>query len=259
MAVILIFLAVHWMGSIFFQTTFLHRYCAHRMFTMTPRWERLFHLSSFIVLGSSYLTPRAYAILHREHHAFSDAERDPHSPHAFPNAFAMMWRTKMRYGAIVARRSKVEARFEGGYPEWPSLERFGEAYATRIGWGVLYFLVYLAFAPHWLFFLLLPIHWFLGPIHGAIVNWCGHKYGYRNFATPDRSRNTLVLDVLTLGELFQNNHHRFPMAPSFAARWFEFDPGYLGILALSWLRIVKMQPVVQKARLRGPTEILKPA
>jgi len=31
----------------------------------------------------------------------------------------------------------------------------------------------------------------MGPIHGAIVNWAGHKYGYQNFDNGDRSRNTL--------------------------------------------------------------------
>ena len=47
----------------------------------------------------------------------------------------------------------------------------------------LYTAFYVAFAPHWSLFLLLPVHFLMGPIHGAIVNWCGHKYGYRNFDT----------------------------------------------------------------------------
>jgi stearoyl-CoA desaturase (Delta-9 desaturase) len=245
---IAVFFTAHWLASILFQTVFLHRYCAHRMFTMSPLWERLFHLGAFVALGSSYLAPRAYAILHREHHAFADAEGDPHSPHTFRTIFGMMWRTRQRYGAIVERRAVVEPRFEGGCPEWPALERFGEAFPTRIAWGVLYTLVYVAFAPHWAYFVLLPAHWLMGPIHGAIVNWCGHKYGYRNFATPDRSRNALPFDLLTMGELFQNNHHRYPMAPNFAARWFEVDPGYLAVRILFWLGIVHMRAHVQKAR-----------
>ena len=86
----------------------------------------------------------------------------------------------------------------------------------------------------------------MGPIHGAIVNWCGHKYGYATFSNGDRSKNTLNLDFITMGELFQNNHHRYPTRPNFAVRWFEIDPGYQVIRILSWLRIVdlgKRQPL----------------
>jgi stearoyl-CoA desaturase (delta-9 desaturase) len=77
----------------------------------------------------------------------------------------------------------------------------------------------------------------MGPIHGAIVNWAGHKYGYRNFATRDQSRNVLVWDVVTLGELFQNNHHRHAQSANFAQRVFEWDPAYGVIRVLSALGI----------------------
>jgi stearoyl-CoA desaturase (delta-9 desaturase) len=90
----------------------------------------------------------------------------------------------------------------------------------------------------------------MGPIHGAIVNWCGHKYGYRNFETTqsDKSRNTLIFDFVTMGELFQNNHHKFGMSPNFAARKFEIDPTYPVIKLLAWLKIVDLGPSPQWAR-----------
>src|SRR5580658_1348377 len=69
--VIAIFFVAHWQISVFFQTFFLHRYGAHRMFTMSKGWERFFHLCTYMTQGSSYLCPRAYAILHRMHHAYS--------------------------------------------------------------------------------------------------------------------------------------------------------------------------------------------
>ncbi len=65
------------------RSLFLHRYAAHRMYTMGPRTERALHLLTYLLQGSSYLSPRAYAILHRQHHAYSDTEKDPHSPHYY--------------------------------------------------------------------------------------------------------------------------------------------------------------------------------
>jgi stearoyl-CoA desaturase (delta-9 desaturase) len=82
------------------------------------------------------------------------------------------------------------------------------------------------FAPHWAFYFLLPIHFLIGPIQGSIVNWFGHKSGYRNSQTPDDSRNTLMVDVFLMGELYQNNHHAFPNDPNFAKRPWELDLGY---------------------------------
>jgi stearoyl-CoA desaturase (delta-9 desaturase) len=81
--IIFLFLILHWYLSLFGQTFFLHRYGAHKMFTMNKFWEKFFYLFAWITQGSSYLNPRAYAILHRMHHAYSDTEKDPHTPHFF--------------------------------------------------------------------------------------------------------------------------------------------------------------------------------
>jgi stearoyl-CoA desaturase (delta-9 desaturase) len=205
---------------------------------MSKRTERVFHFLTWIVQGSSYLSPRAYAILHRMHHAYSDTEKDPHSPIVYPNFFEMMWRTKSMYQQFKNRMVEPEARFDGGYPEWPLIDKWGTTWPVSIAFGTLYTFYYMAFATHWWQFLLLPIHWLLGPIHGAIVNWAGHKVGYQNFDNGDGSRNTLVFDVLTMGELFQNNHHKFGQSPNFAARWFEIDPAWQAIRVLGWLKII---------------------
>jgi stearoyl-CoA desaturase (delta-9 desaturase) len=81
----------------------------------------------------------------------------------------------------------------------------------------------------------------MGVIHGAIVNWCGHRYGYRNYRTRDGSRNALPIDFLMMGELYQNNHHRHPKEVNFAARWFEVDPAYPIIWFLKQMRIVRYE------------------
>jgi stearoyl-CoA desaturase (delta-9 desaturase) len=134
----------------------------------------------------------------------------------------------------------AQKRFTGNYPVWERFERFSDRWAPRILWSLLVGLFYWQFAAAWWMFLLLPVHFLMGPLHGAIVNWCGHKYGYVNFNTRDRSRNTLNVDILLMGELFQNNHHKFPGRPNFAVRWFEIDPTYFLILLLDWVGIIRL-------------------
>ena len=238
--VIICFFIAHWQLSVFFQSFFLHRYGAHKQFEMSRGWERFFHLSTYLVQGPSFLSARAYAILHRMHHAFSDTAKDPHSPENYKNVVTMMLATKKRYDAFAYRREEPEARFEGGVPDWPALDRLSQSWVMRILWGAAYTLVYVKFVTAPWMWALLPLHYIMGPLHGAIVNWCGHRYGYRNFANADVSRNTLVADVLTAGELFQNNHHKFPMSPNFAARWFEIDPSYQVMRVLNAVGIIDM-------------------
>ena len=253
MAIALFFL-VHWHLSVFCQTFFLHRYGAHAQFSMSQGWQRFFHLLTFVSQGSSYLNPRGYAVLHREHHAFSDTEKDPHSPHFHRNVVAMMKHTLGRYQDHSHKRVVPEARFDLPAPEWPALDRFGRSWVSHLLFMGLYTAYYAYFATQWWMFLLLPVHFMMGPVHGAIVNWCGHKYGYRNFDTTreDKSRNTLVFDFVTMGELFQNNHHKFGMSPNFAARRFEIDPTYPIIRLLAWLKIVDLGPSPQWARYPAP-------
>ncbi len=247
--IIVLFFVAHWQLSVFFQTFFLHRYGAHRQITMSKGWERFFYLCTYVAQGSSFLTPRAYAILHRMHHAFSDTPRDPHSPTNHTGLMAMMLATKKSYDDFAYRRVEPEARFDGGIPEWPAVDKLGQSWVMRLAWVGAYTAFYVKFATAPWMFALLPLHFIMGPIHGAIVNWCGHKYGYKNFDNGDQSRNTLVFDFVTLGELFQNNHHKFGMSPNFAARRFEVDPAYVVIRVMAWLGIVE---IATTQRMRWP-------
>ncbi|EYF03233.1 acyl-CoA desaturase [Chondromyces apiculatus] len=244
---IALFLVAHSTLAVFFQTFFLHRYASHRMFTCSPGWERVFFVLTWMTQGASFLIPRAYAVLHRMHHAYSDTPKDPHSPRHASGFLAMMWATKVQYFAILRGEEKPEARFEGGYPEWALLEKVGDSWVSRIAWGAGYTVFYGVFATAWWQFLLLPVHYLMGPIHGAIVNWCGHRYGYRNFDSDDDSRNTLVFDFVTLGELFQNNHHKYGQRANFAVRWFEVDPAYQVMRVMHWMGIIRLGEKPQAA------------
>lgn len=241
--IILIFFLCHWFLSLFFQTFFLHRYSSHKMFKMNPFWEKFFYMATFLAQGSSFLNPRAYAIMHRMHHAYSDTEKDPHSPHFFKDVIGMMIQTKNIYLNYVKFKIEPEPAFRDNYPTWPLIDRIGDLWITRSIFMVAYIAFYIQFAEYWWMFLLLPIHFLMGPIHGAVVNWCGHKYGYSNYDNHDHSKNTLPLDFLMLGELFQNNHHKKPNNVNFALKWYEFDPSFPVIKILHHLRIIRLRKV----------------
>jgi stearoyl-CoA desaturase (delta-9 desaturase) len=130
-------------------------------------------------------------------------------------------------------------------PRWKTLDNLGNNSFTRLGFILAYILFYLYFAPSAWYFLLLPIHIFMGPIQGAIVNWCGHKYGYSNYDNGDHSKNSEPLGIFLLGELFQNNHHRFPTNANFAKKWFEIDPTYQIMRLMNAMRIIKLKNQMQ--------------
>jgi len=239
--VILIFFLAHWFLSLFCQTFFLHRYASHKMFTMNKFWERFFYGFTVIVQGSSFLNPRAYAIMHRMHHAYSDTEKDPHSPHFFKDVWHMTMHTKEIYLDYAKYNVEPDKAFRGKYPEWRLLDRISNSWTVRILFGIGYLLFYIHFATHWWMFLLLPIHFFMSPIHGALVNWCGHKYGYSNYDNEDHSKNTLPVDIFLMGELMQNNHHKSPNRINFAKKWYEIDPTYPVILLLDKVRIIHLK------------------
>ena len=158
---VLIFFISHWYLSLFSQTFFHHRYAAHKMFTMNKFWERFFYLFSWIAQGSSYLTPRPYAILHRMHHAYSDTEKDPHSPHFFKNLFSMMKTTLITFKGLNRNTLKVDAKFEKNIPQWKAIDWMANKWTSRILFGIGYLVFYIFFATQWWMYLLLPIHFLM--------------------------------------------------------------------------------------------------
>ena len=238
--VILLFFVALWYSSLFFQTFFQHRYAAHGAFQMSSRWERFFFILTYVTQGSSYMSPRAYAIMHRMHHAFTDTEKDPHSPNFSSNIFSMMWRTRNIYEGIYTGKIDVEERFKKNVPDWPKFEKWATSNTSRILWAALYIAFFIWFAPSPWWFLLLPVVLVMGAFHGAIINWFAHKIGYTNYRMRNTSQNLFSVDWLMLGESYHNNHHKNPSKINFGKRWHELDPVYACIRLLSWLRIIKL-------------------
>ena len=210
---------------------------------MSKFWERVFYIFSYITQGSSYLSPRAYAIMHRMHHAYTDTEKDPHSPKYFSNLFAMMWHTKNIYTDIFNKKIQPEKQFLKNLPDWPAFERIANSTLSKIIWVFVYTAFYILFAPSAWWFLLLPVTITMGPVHGVIINWFAHKYGYINFKQKNTSRNLFPVDLIMLGEGYHNDHHQHPSNVNFGVRWFEIDLVYYIILLFQKLHIICLNPV----------------
>ena len=54
------------------------------------------------------------------------------------------------------------------------------------------------------------------------------RLGKRRFDTTDDSRNSLLLALITLGEGWHNNHHRYPGSARQGFYWWEIDLTYYG-------------------------------
>jgi fatty-acid desaturase len=72
-----------------------------------------------------------------------------------------------------------------------------------------------------------------------LVNSATHMWGRRRFRTPDDSRNSLWVALLTFGEGWHNNHHAYPQSARHGMAWYEVDPNWYGIwvmriLGLAW-------------------------
>ena len=175
------------------------------------------------------------------HHAFADTEKDPHSPKYSANPFTMLMETKDVYFSILNKEKEVEPRFTRNVPEWASFDKFANAWLVRMLWGAFYVWFYMQFATATWMYALLPIHLFMAPVHGTIVNWYAHKYGYRSYEMSNTATNLLPLDLLMMGESYHNNHHKNDSSPNFGSRWHELDPTYYIILLLNFLGIIQVK------------------
>lgn len=202
-----------------------HRGLAHGAVELSPRLREFVGKAGIWLTG---LDPKAWVCMHRQHHAFSDTERDPHSPVRFGLFGVLLGQLKSYERTLVGL-----ARNEPEYASHVQDIEFPISPLNRRGLWYVPYLTHMAIAVAagwmsggWI----LGAAYFLGimshPIEGWIVNALGHAVGGRNFPTPDNSRNNLAAAVLIVGEGLQNNHHRYPASARFSYRWPEVDPGY---------------------------------
>jgi len=241
--IIIIFVLVLWYGGLFFQSFFLHRYAAHQVFTMSKTMERVSFVLTWFFQGSSYLSAYGYGIMHRMHHAYTDTEKDPHSPSHDTNLFAMMWKTKTVYQDINDQKITVDKKFTKNVPQWKSFDAFASSRFSRVLWIGFYILFFTYFTTALWQWVLLPVALMMAPIHGVIINWFGHIYGYVNYKMSNTSKNLFHFDFLMMGEGYHNNHHKHATSANFGVKWHEIDITYLVIKVLDFIGFIKLKPI----------------
>jgi stearoyl-CoA desaturase (delta-9 desaturase) len=71
------------------------------------------------------------------------------------------------------------------------------------------------------------------------VNSLAHVFGRRAYDTEDTSRNSLFIALLTAGEGWHNNHHRYAASARQGFRWWQIDCSYYVLRALAAVGVVR--------------------
>ncbi len=241
-------------------TVGFHRLFTHRAFK-TTRPIRL----ALAILGSAAIEGPviSWVANHRKHHAFSDREGDPHSPHV---DHGHGWRGALR-GLLHAHVGWLFIHTHRGRRSRYAPDLLAD---PLVSWVDRTFLVWAigglaaAFLLGWLFGGTLR-DGFTGLLWGGAVrilvlhhvtysiNSLCHFFGRKRFDTDDQSRNLAWLAAPSLGEAWHNNHHAFPTSAAHGMSWRELDPSALLILALeraglAW-DVVRVSPDRQAAKL----------
>jgi stearoyl-CoA desaturase (delta-9 desaturase) len=231
-------------------TGFYHRYFSHRTFKASRGTQ-----FAFALLGASAVQrgPIWWAAHHRHHHAHSDRPEDVHSPlHRGFLWSHMGWFLSRKHFAPDLGRVRDLLR----YPELRWLDRFDILVPFGLALGLLLSGRFLAAQwPElgtsggqmlvWGFFIST-----VACYHGTYtINSLCHVWGRRRYATGDGSRNNLLLALITLGEGWHNNHHRYPMSTRQGFYWWEIDLTYYGLRLLAMFGLIRdLKPVPPEIR-----------
>lgn len=189
----------------------LHRYYSHKSFEFkndSVKWA--FTLLSVLAGRGS---PLGWAYLHRKHHAYSDTEKDPHSPKYLGYKI---------FGFGHYKKQEEEKMQIFIVKDLMTTEQlFIHKWYIAI---ILSFVFILALINLELLYFAWILPTFLVHLSQNNFNYIGHTYGYRNFETKDDSRNNVFLFPFILGEAWHNNHHANPKEYSTKVKDTEYDP-----------------------------------
>lgn len=248
---------VAYYARMFAITAFYHRYFSHRSFKTSRPAQFIFAMVSGTAAQRG---PLWWAAHHRHHHRHSDQEDDIHSPREHGFWWSHVgWITSPKNAATNLDNVRDFAR----YPELRFLDRFdnvmpivfavgmyllGAFLGTRYpslgtsGWQMLV----------WGFFVSTVVLYHCT----FIINSLCHVFGTRRYETTDDSRNNLLFALLTLGEGWHNNHHKYPGAARQGFFWWEIDISYYLLWIMARLGIVwDLNPVPE--RIKQPDQFIK--
>jgi stearoyl-CoA desaturase (delta-9 desaturase) len=256
-------LGVIWVGGSWFAVGLAVALYFIRMFAVTGVYHRYFshktystsRLGQFLLalLGATCVQRGAlwWAYHHRHHHQHSDDPEDAHSPHVH----GFWW---SHIGWITSRRnfptdySKV--RDLAKFPELVLLNRFDVVVPALFAAGLFLLgrnLEQVAPGLHTSGAQLVVWGFFISTtalFHGtSCINSLAHLMGGRRFDTGDDSRNSFILSLITLGEGWHNNHHRYMSATRQGFYWWELDITYYVLKALSWTGFIWNLKTVPKS------------
>ncbi len=229
--------ALYWL-RIFAIGAGYHRYFSHRAYATSRAFQFVLALACQTSAQKSVLW---WAAKHRHHHLHSDTPVDVHSPRHKGFWYSHMgWIFDRKHDKVDLVKVADFARF----PELMWLHRL--EVLPAVGLGAVCFLI--AGWPG----LVVGFCWSTVLVYHATfcINSLAHVHGRKRYVTGDDSRNNWLLAIFTMGEGWHNNHHAYQSSVRQGFRWWEYDPTYYILKALSWLGLVwdLKSPPVQVVR-----------
>ena len=225
-------------------TVFLHRAQAHRALDLHPLPSHVFRL--WLWLGTGMVT-KEFVAVHRKHHAKCETEEDPHSPQT--RGIKALLLTGVELYRAESKIPETLAKYGHQTPDdWVERNLY-----SRYSWqgvGLMMIIDVLLFGAIGLAVWAVQMAW-IPVMATGIINGIGHWWGYRNFESPDASRNVSPWGIVIGGEELHNNHHTYPTSAKFSVKPFEFDIGWMYIRGLEMAGLATVKKIPPKLALGG--------